>query len=112
RPITELLHDRARLGAVFLDIGAVTGQGLQYLGWHAPAARRRRHHRSTDPAFAIAEDVDKGLAVESERHRAAQFGIVEGRFVAIDQKLAWDVPRHRLAHRVWRLQFELLHDRQ
>ncbi len=105
-------HDVARLGAVLLHVRSVARQSLQYFGRHAPASRRRRHHRAADRTLAVAGDIDKGLAVEGQRHRPAQFGVVERRLVAVDQHLPRDVPRHHLANRFRFLALQFLHQRQ
>ena len=42
---------------------------------------------AADIALPFVEDVDKGLAVEAQRHRPPQIGVVEGRLVAVDQQV-------------------------
>ena len=79
RTVAELLHDLAGFGAVLRDIGIVAGQGRQHLRRHPPQPFGRRQHRRADVALALLHDVDKGLAVEGQRHRPAQIGVVEGR---------------------------------
>jgi len=85
---------------------------MQDLRRQTPAARRWWHHRAADRALAVAGDVDKRLAVEAQRHRSPQIGVVERRLGGIDDQLARDVPRHRLADRLRRLTLQLLHQRQ
>src|SRR6516162_2208451 len=64
RPIAQPLHDDARLLAVFGGIGAVSRQRLQDLRRHTPAPGRRRHHRPANGTLPVAENVDKGAAIE------------------------------------------------
>ena len=57
---------------------------------HAPEPAGRRLHDAADIALPFGDDVDKGLAVERQRHRPPQIGIVERRLVAVDQQVAVD----------------------
>src|SRR6516165_8017328 len=77
RAVAELFHDLPRLGAILFDIGAVAGQGLQYLPRHAPGAVGRRQHIAADRPFPLVEDVEKGLAIERQAHGPAQLRVVE-----------------------------------
>src|ERR1700737_2511160 len=69
RPIAELLHDLAGFRSVLWHIGIVARQCLQHFRRHPPYAFRRWLHDTTEVAFAEGEDVDKGLAIQAERHR-------------------------------------------
>ena len=85
---------------------------MQHLRRHAPRARRRRHHRPADRTIAVADNVDKSLAVERQRHRAAQVRVVERRLVAIDEHLPRNVPRYHLANRLRGVALQFLHQWQ
>ena len=54
-------------------------QGLQYLERHAPDPLWRRLQDGTDIVVAFAQDINKGLAVQTQLHRPAQYRIVKGR---------------------------------
>src|SRR5262249_20181324 len=108
RPVAELFHDLARLGAVLLDIKAIAGQGLQYLRRDAPGTIRACHHVATDSPLTLIENIKKGLAIEGQTHGPAQFRIVKGRSRRIDQHRARDIARTDLAQRLWRLLLEIL----
>ena len=69
--ITELLHQLAGFGTVFCDIGVIARQRFEEFGRHAPEPSGWRHHGAADLALPVAEDVDKGLPVEAQRHRLA-----------------------------------------
>ena len=58
---------------------------------------------AADLALALGQDVDKGLAVERQRHRPPQIGVVERRLVAVDQQVGAAVVRRQLADRLRRL---------
>ena len=60
---------------------------------------------------ALVDDVDERLAVERQRHRPPQFGIVERRLVQVDQHRARHVADIHLADRLRRLLLEVLQRR-
>ena len=72
----------ARLGDV-----AVARQRFQHLRRHAPHAIRSRQHGAARFGLAFAQDVDEGLAVEGQRRRAADLGIVEGWRLGVDDQV-------------------------
>src|SRR5215472_9689785 len=80
--IAELAHDLAGLGAVLLHVGVISWQGVLDFARHAPDPFGQRLHDPADVALALADDVDKRLAVEAQRHRPPHIRIVEGRRVA------------------------------
>src|SRR6516162_2421281 len=59
RPVTELLHDPAGLGAAPAYVGIVTRQTLQRLWRHAPEAVGRRLQHAADLALSLAEDMNE-----------------------------------------------------
>ena len=109
--VAEPLHDLARLGPALLDVGGIAGQRLQHLRRHAPLALGRRQHDAADVVLAVAQDVDEGLAVEGQRHRLADLGIVEGRGLRIDDQVGGDVGGRQLADRLRRLGLDVLEQR-
>src|SRR5437016_3080065 len=54
-------------------------------------------HDRADIALAFRKDVDKGLAVQGERHCPRDLGVVERRRAAIDDYVAVGVYRYDLA---------------
>src|SRR3984893_12683153 len=56
-----------------------------------------------DVPLPLGNDVDKGFAIQTERHRASKVGIVEGRLFAVDNQRAVDVCRCHLTDRLRRL---------
>jgi hypothetical protein len=90
---------------------SVAGQGAQYLWGEAPDARRRRQHRAADIAPALVEDIDERLAVEAQRHRPAQFRVVEGRHRRVDVEIAAGVEWRDFADRLRRLRLHFAHQR-
>jgi hypothetical protein len=75
--VAKLLHDAARLRAVFRHVGIVARQGSEHLPRHPPDAFGRRLHRTANIALSRGDDVDKGLMIQAERHRPPQLGVVE-----------------------------------
>jgi hypothetical protein len=69
----------ARFIPVFLHVRIVPGERPQHLLRHPPDAFRQRQHGGADIGLAFADDVDEGLAVESQSHRLADVRIVERR---------------------------------
>jgi hypothetical protein len=61
--------------------------------------------------LAAAQHIDKGSAVQGERHSAAKIGVVEWRRVAINDQSAADAPRPQLANRLRILAFDILQQR-
>src|SRR5712671_5602329 len=88
--------------------GSYPGNVLRRVGRHPPEPTGRRLHRPTDLALACGNDVDERLAVEAERHRPPQIGIVEGRHIPVDDQIAADVGGEYLADRLRRLVFDVL----
>ena len=107
RSIAELFHDLAGLRSVFRNIGAVTRQLLQLVRRHAPQPAGRWLQDAADLALPLGDDVDKRLAVEAQRHRAPQFGIVEGRRLAVDDQVAVDGARVFIADRARHLALDV-----
>jgi hypothetical protein len=103
RAVAELFHDLARLGAVLFDIGAVAGQGLQYLPRHAPGTVGRWQHIAADRPFPLVEDVEKGLAIERQAHGPAQLRVVERWRGGVDQQCPWHIASPHLAQHLRRL---------
>ena len=68
-------------------------------------------HDAADIAFAFGDDVEESLAVQAERHRAPQFGVIERRLVAIDDQVTADIGRVKLADRLRRLARQVLGQR-
>src|ERR1700730_8077005 len=100
-PVAELLHSLTRFGPVLGDVRAVSRECLQDLGRHPPAASRRRHHGAADLALPVAENVYKGAAIEGQRYRPPQFGIVEWRLAAVDKQVPWNVRGDHCALLPW-----------
>jgi hypothetical protein len=63
-PIAMPLHDSSGFLAVLLHVGGGAGTGLEDLGRHSPHAFGRRQHDPADPALALAQNVDEGLAIQ------------------------------------------------
>ena len=74
------------------------------------AAGRGLHRRALE-AFALGNDVEKCLAVESERHRAPQIRIVEGRLLAVDDQIGADAAGRQIADRVGPLVLQIMAQR-
>ena len=68
----------SRASARFFCIGIVSGQRFEHVRRHAPKPFRQWLHDPANVAVALTQDVDKRLAVESERHRAPHLRIVGG----------------------------------
>src|SRR5215469_9814129 len=110
RAVAKLLQDLTGLGAVLGDIGIITWQCLEQLWRHAPDPFGTRQHGAADVPLALGNDVDKGFAIQNERHRASQVGIIEWRLIAVDDQGAVDVCRCHLADRLWHLALDILYD--
>ena len=68
----------------------------------------RRLHDPADRALSVGDDVDIRLAVDRQRHRPPQFGIVEGRRFAVDEHVAGDVDDEHVADRLRHLTLDVL----
>ena len=106
-PVAEFLYDVAGTRPVLLHIRIIAGQHLQQLEWHAPSAFGRRLHRPADLGLTFAENVDEGLAVQCQGHRASEIRIVKGRRVPVDRKVAGAVRRPELADRLRQLALDV-----
>ena len=73
-----------------------------------PTRLRRRQHRAADITLSFAKDVDKGFAIQGQRHSAPQIGVVEGWRMAVEEQLGADISRSQLAARLRRLTFDIL----
>src|SRR4029077_16589617 len=91
--VAEPPHDFLSFLTVLGHIGAITGQRVQDLGWHAPHTFRWRQHDAPDIALSFGDDVDEGLAVEAQRHRPAQVRVIEGCRIRVDDQVAPDIRR-------------------
>jgi hypothetical protein len=96
-----------RACAVPGHVGAVAGQGPEHLRRHPPDAFRGRLHRTADVALPQGEDVDKGLVIDTERHRPPQLGAVERGLRAVDEQSARQVGREHVADRLRRLALQI-----
>jgi len=94
--VAELLHDRAGLRTVLLVSGSYPGNVFSMSAGIPQSPPRQRLHRPPDFALACGNDVDERLAVETERHRPSQIGIVEGRRTRLTSRL-----RPTLAENIW-----------
>ena len=112
RAVAEALHQLARLGTVLLDIGTIPGELFQPVLRHRPFAGRRRQHGAADGAGAFVEDGVERLAVQRQRHRFADVGVVERRRAAVDDQVDRDAGGLEFAQRLRRLGFHVLHQRR
>src|SRR3954469_10054351 len=79
-----------------------------------PAGRSaigRRLHRGADLALAFADDVDERLTVERQHYCPPQFGVVEGRDRAVDDRGTAGIPAGDLAVHFGRLALDFLQER-
>ena len=72
----------------FSHIGAIAGHVCSISGGMPQTPSGGGSIVAADVALALGDDVDEGLAVEAQRHRPPQLGIVEGRLVAVDEHRA------------------------
>jgi len=86
RAVAVLFHQRAGLGAVLCDIGAIARQLGQTVGRQAPLPGGRRLHRAVDSGRYPRRGLEERLAIDRQLHRATDFGVAEGRLVAVDEK--------------------------
>src|SRR3984893_13768475 len=107
--VAELLHNPAPLGAVRFDVGTVTRQFLDFIWQQAPQSSGRRL-KEADMTLALGDVVDKGLAVDAERHRAPELRIVERWLVVVDEQVPIDaLARVQLADRLRHQAFDVLY---
>src|SRR5215813_6619722 len=64
-------------------------------------------HDAADVALTFADDVDKRLAVETQRYCPPHLRIVEGRRIAVDDQVAADAARRHLTNHLRRLAFDI-----
>src|SRR6516225_6114335 len=108
--VAELLHDPAAHRAVFLDVGVIARQFLHLVRRHAPKPVGWRLHHPADLALALGDRVDKGLAVDAQRHCAPELRIVERRLLVIDEQMPVDaLAGVHLADRLRHLALDVLH---
>jgi hypothetical protein len=88
-----IFHQFAGLGAVGLHIQTVTRQRLENFGRQAPKPAGRRLHRPADVSLALGENLDEALTIDRQLHRPANFRVVEGWRLAIDEQVDRD-PRN------------------
>ena len=105
RPVAELLHDLARLGAVLRDIGVIARQFVDISSGMPQMPSGGGSIAAADVALTLAEYVDKRLAVERQRHRAAHFGVVERRLARLIDQVAATLRRSisQIASGAWLL---------
>ena len=74
---------------------------------HSPAGCRQ--HRPAVQRQAFHQDGVEGLAIDRQRHRLAQFGIVERRIFAVHHQIGLGARGDHLADRVRRARLDVLH---
>src|SRR5436190_6317762 len=111
RAVSQLVHDRARLGDVLLDICAIAWQRPQHVRGHAPGALRRRLHGAADAELALAEDVIEALAIDRERQSAPQLRVIERRRLPVHEEIDVDASRAQLTYGFGRLRLHVLDQR-
>ena len=103
RSVAGFGHERLGGGAAGGNIGAVAGQGGEHVFRHAPNPLGLRQERAAHIGLALKQNIDERFAIDGQRHRAAQIGVIKRRLVAVDDQVEPDIGWRRHADRFRRL---------
>ena len=111
RPIAQFTHDRPGFLPPFGQVRIVAQQCVLYGQGHAPDAVRGGQHGATERALALVLDIVEGFAVDRERQRTPDVGVIEWRDVAVDDQVGTDIGAPHLALQLRRLALQVAQQR-